>query len=144
VAAMPVFRTSRRIEFVDTDMAQIVHFSNFFRFMESAEVDFLQSLGLAVKMTTDDGMAIGFPRVSASCDFMRPATFLDVIEISVRVTNVGQKSVSYRFEFAKAGQIIANGQITAVCCRAFSDHRLESIEIPPAIRQKLQAAMSED
>ena len=30
-------------EFCDTDMAGIVHFANFFRFMESAEVEFLRS-----------------------------------------------------------------------------------------------------
>ena len=41
-AAIPIrFRTSRRVEFVDTDMAGIVHYSNFFRFMEAAEVSFL-------------------------------------------------------------------------------------------------------
>ena len=31
------FRTTRRVEFADTDMAGIVHFANFFRFMEAAE-----------------------------------------------------------------------------------------------------------
>jgi YbgC/YbaW family acyl-CoA thioester hydrolase len=135
------FRTSRRIEFVDTDMAGIVHFSNFFRFMESAEVDFLHSLGLSVSMQTEEGKWIGFPRVSASCDFVRPAKFLDIIDISVRLGTVGQKSVTYQFEFAKGSEVIARGQITAVCCRTLSDDRLESMEIPADIRQKLQGAM---
>ena len=40
-----VFRTTRRVELADTDMAGIVHFANFFRFMESAEVDFLRASG---------------------------------------------------------------------------------------------------
>ena len=42
------FRTTRRVDFVDTDMAGIVHFSNFFRYMESAEVEFLRARGLTV------------------------------------------------------------------------------------------------
>ncbi len=30
----PRFVTTRRVEFIDTDMAGIVHFTNFFRYME--------------------------------------------------------------------------------------------------------------
>src|SRR6516165_3512154 len=130
------FRTTRRVEFVDTDMARIVHFSNFFRFMESAEIDFLNALGLSVSMQTEEGKWIGFPRVSASCDYFKPAKFLDVVEITVRVETLGAKSVTYQFEFFKSGELLARGQITAVCCRTLPDHRLESMEIPPNIRQK--------
>src|SRR5262249_38318741 len=70
----PVFRTTRRIEFADTDMAGIVHFANFFRFMEVAEVEFLRSRGLSVMATIED-RTISFPRVAASCDFLRPVRF---------------------------------------------------------------------
>jgi YbgC/YbaW family acyl-CoA thioester hydrolase len=136
------FRTTRRVEFVDTDMAQIVHFSNFFRFMESAEIDFLDALGLSVSMQTEEGKWIGFPRVSASCEYFKPAKFLDVVEITVRVETLGAKSVTYQFEFFKDGELLARGQITAVCCRTLPDHRLESMEIPANIRQKLQGTMS--
>ena len=45
---MTPFTTTRRVEFGDTDMAGIMHFANFFRFMEAAEPDFLRSLGLSV------------------------------------------------------------------------------------------------
>ena len=42
------FQTRRKIEFSDTDMAGIVHFSRFFIFMETAEHEFLRSLGTSV------------------------------------------------------------------------------------------------
>ena len=42
------FRTTRRVEFGDTDMAGIAHFANFFRYMEAAETDFLLARGLSV------------------------------------------------------------------------------------------------
>src|SRR5207253_4658183 len=93
------FRTTRRVEFVDTDMAGIVHFSNFFRWMESAEVEFLRARGLSVNFRWE-GRKIGFPRVSASCDFVKPVTFGDEVEIAVRVARVGRKSVTYAFEFS--------------------------------------------
>ena len=82
------FTMSHRVEFAETDMAGIVHFANFFRFMEAAEVEFLRSLGLSVAMSWE-GERIGFPRVSASCDFFRPARFQDVLDIAVRVLKIG-------------------------------------------------------
>ena len=68
------FRTTRIVEFGDTDMAGIVHFANFFRFMEAAEHAFLRSLGLSVVMEIDGGN-YGLPRASAACDYLRPARF---------------------------------------------------------------------
>ncbi|HXG09702.1 MAG TPA: thioesterase family protein [Gemmataceae bacterium] len=131
------FRTTRRVEFVDTDMAGIAHFSNFFRWMEAAEVDFLLSRGLMVSLTWE-GQRLSFPRVAASCDFLRPVRFQDILEITVRVLRIGRKSVTYGFEFAKGGETVAKGQISAVCCRIRGEDELESMEIPPGIRTLLE------
>jgi YbgC/YbaW family acyl-CoA thioester hydrolase len=130
------FHTTRRIEFVDTDMAGIVHFSNFFRFMETAEVEFLRGRGLSVAMSWS-GQRLGFPRVAASCDYLRPARFEDVLDIAVTVRNVGRKSVTYGFEFSLRGESVAQGQVTSVCCRVNDDHSFESVEIPSDIRALL-------
>ena len=131
------FHTTRRIEFADTDMAGIVHFANFFRFMESAEVEFLRTKGLSVSLPWE-GQKIGFPRVSASCDYLRPARFEDVLDVAVRIQSIGKKSVTYAFEFAKGGETVARGQVTSVCCRVISDQQFEAIEIPTSIRAKLE------
>ena len=132
---MPTFRTTRRIEFADTDMAGIVHFANFFRFMEAAEVEFLRTRGLSVSQKKD-GERVGFPRVSASCDYLRPVTFQDVLDITVTVKKVGRKSVTYAFEFSKDGDVVARGKISACYCRTMGE-RLESLEIPADVREKL-------
>ena len=136
---MPIFRTTRRIEFGDTDMAGIVHFANFFRFMEAAECDFLRSRGLSVKMDWQ-GQAIGFPRVSASCDYVKPARFEEVLDVAVRIDRIGKKSVTYAFEFSRDGELIANGNVTSVCCRVLHDNQIEGIEIPAGYRARLQSA----
>jgi YbgC/YbaW family acyl-CoA thioester hydrolase len=130
------FRTTRRIEFGDTDMAGIAHFANFFRYMEAAETEFLNTLGLSVAWREGD-QRFGFPRVSAACDFKRPARFEDVLEIDVTIEEVGKKSVRYRFDFTKDGAEIAVGRITAVYCRNTPDHGLESMDIPTGLRAKL-------
>jgi len=134
---MPSFRTSRRIEFCDTDMAGIVHFANFFRFMEAAEVEFLRSLGLSVKMDWE-GEAIGFPRVAAACDYLKPAYFEDVVDVAVALDNLGKKSVTYAFEFARKGEILARGKVTSVCCVVRPGNKLEAIDIPAGYRGRLE------
>ena len=133
---MPTLRTKRRIEFCDTDMAGIVHFANFFRFMEAAECEFLRGRGLSVKMDWES-YTIGFPRVSASCDYLSPARFEDVLDVVVTLDRIGSKSVAYVFEFSRAGALIARGKVTSVCCRVGKDNHIESIEIPADYRARL-------
>jgi YbgC/YbaW family acyl-CoA thioester hydrolase len=130
------FRTKRRVEFGDTDMAGIAHFANFFRYMEAAETDFLQGIGMSVAWREAEGR-FGFPRVSVACDFKRPVRFEDVLDIDVTVEEVGRKSVRYRFDFSLGGKEVATGRITTVFCRTTPDHGIESLEIPAEIRRKL-------
>ncbi len=134
---MEPYRTQRRVEFCDTDMAGIVHFANFFRWMESAEVEFLRSRGLNVTLDWE-GRHIGFPRVSATCDYVKPCTFGDVLDVAVTVDRLGTKSVTYAFEFTLGGEAIAGGKVTSVCCRRVGDGRqIEALEIPASYRQRL-------
>lgn len=137
---MTTFTTTRRVDFGDTDMAGIMHFANFFRFMESAETDFLLSRGLSVSWHDPSGR-LGLPRVSATCDFMRPARFMDVLSVTLTVEKVGRKSITYRFDFAnQRGEPLAIGRITAVCCRTSAAGQIESVEIPAEIRAKLETS----
>ena len=75
---MHEFRTKRRMEFADTDMGGIVHFSRFFIFMETTEHLFLEALGTSVSLELE-GRKIGWPRVAASCDYKSPARFVILI-----------------------------------------------------------------
>ena len=124
--------TKRRVEFVETDAAGIVHFSAFFVYMEQAEHQLLRHLGLGVFLRDEQG-DISWPRVSASCDFRGPARFEDEISIEVAVERVGEKSVTYTHRLTCDGRDIANGRMTAVCCRVHHGGLPEPIPIPPQI-----------
>src|SRR4029079_19425707 len=96
------FKTTRRVEFHETDAAGIMHFAVFFKFMEEAEHEMLRSLGLSV-MTQDGEGTVSWPRVAARCDYQSSVKFEDVIDIEVRIVRVGQKSVTYEFLFSHEG-----------------------------------------
>jgi acyl-CoA thioester hydrolase len=136
-----VFRTTRIVEFGDTDMAGIVHFANFFRYMEAAEHTFLRSLGLSVVMEYE-GAKYGLPRVSASCDYLRPARFGEELTITVAVEKLGRSSISYAFDFSRGDEEIARGRVTAVFCR-FDEGGPKAWEMPEAFRTKLGTPMVE-
>jgi acyl-CoA thioester hydrolase len=127
----PRFVTSRRVEFVDTDMAGIVHFTNFFRYMEQAEAEFFRSFGHVLAERPDPGgTAEGWPRVSASCSFKSPAYHNDVLEIRIFVRRRGFKSLTLGYEFVRGSTLIATGQIKTAYCRFTVGKPIESLEIP--------------
>jgi YbgC/YbaW family acyl-CoA thioester hydrolase len=72
------FKITRRVEFSETDMAGIMHYSNYFRFMETAEHQFYRSLGFSVVLAQHNP-PLGFPRVHAECDYKRPLRFEDTV-----------------------------------------------------------------
>jgi acyl-CoA thioester hydrolase len=131
------FVTTRRVEFSDTDAAGIAHFAAFFRMMEQAEHDLLRSVGLSV-VTHDATGKISWPRVSAKCDFQSAARFEELLEIEVRITRLGKRSVTYSHRFTRSGEQLATGEITAVCCRLREGAPPKSITIPATIAKKLK------
>ena len=132
------FRTTRIVEFGDTDMAGIVHFANFFRFMEAAEHAYLRACGLSV-VSEWEGIPITYPRVHATCDYVNPARFQDELDIEVSVEHIGRSSVQYAFTVLKKSDVIARGRITVVLCRVRPDRSLEPFEVPTALRERLLA-----
>jgi len=130
------FSITRRVQFAETDMAGIVHFANYFRMMEEVEHAFFRSIGLSVSMQ-HDGMHIGWPRVSAACEYFGPIRFEDDVQLNLRVTKVGEKSFNYEVEFLWEGRRVALGKMTSVCCEML-ETGMRSIPIPPGIRKKLE------
>jgi YbgC/YbaW family acyl-CoA thioester hydrolase len=131
------FRTTRLVEFHDTDMAGIMHFASFFVYMESAEHELLRSLGMSVHSQVEDEH-LSFPRVSASCQYLSPARCEEVLDITVAVTRIGTKSVTYDFRFTRDGVAVATGSMTAVCCRIRAGRPPESRAIPAEIAERLR------
>ena len=123
------FTHRRRIEFRETDMAGIVHFSNFFAYMEQAEHAFLRSVGMGVICEVED-QKISWPRVNANCDYKVAIKFEEMIDIEVSVAKIGTKSVTYAFDFFRDQTKIASGSLAAVCCLFEHGQKPESIPTP--------------
>ena len=140
------FRATRRVEFSDTDMAGIVHYSNFFRYMETAEHGFFRSLGYSV-VTDKTDPPIGLPRVHAECDYLRPLRFEDEVEIHLLVSEKKLKALSYLFRFRKVNASppveIARGRLTVVCVARDTAGEMAAVPIPQTIADRIEVAPAE-
>ena len=135
------FKLTRTVEFFETDMAGIMHFSNFFRHMEAAEHAFVRSLGLSIAPAVKDGPPIGWPRVAVSCEYKRPLKFEDVVEIELKVAAKTEKAITYNFAFRKLGEKeeCARGSMTVVCV-TFREGRMQATFIPKEFSDKIEVA----
>jgi YbgC/YbaW family acyl-CoA thioester hydrolase len=140
------FKITRRVEFSDTDMAGIMHYSNFFRFMETAEHGFYRSLGFSVVMPETDPR-LGWPRVHAECDFKKPLRFEDLVEIHLLVAEKKSKAVTYAFRFRKLNEEpvleVARGALIIVCVAHQADGKMSAVPIPREIADKIEVAPPE-
>ncbi len=131
------FTTTRRVQFNETDMAGIVHFVNFYLYMEQTEHEFFRWLGLKTIDRQQDGSVISWPRVSASCSFDAPAYYDDLLEARLAVQRKGVKSLTFQIEFWRDETQIAHGRLKTVCCLFRPGEPMKSIEIPPEYAAKI-------
>ena len=82
--------------FSETDMAGVVHFSNFFRYVEKAEEELIRSLGKSFYEIIKSGF--GFPRLEAKCSYLSPIRCGDEVEVRLKVGEIKNKTLRYNFE----------------------------------------------
>lgn len=139
------YKIVRRVEFSETDMAGIMHYSNFFRFMETAEHGFFRSLGYSI-VTQETNPPVGWPRVHAHCDFKQPLYFEDEVEVHLLVKEKKSKAITYLFKFRrlKTPEIeAARGMLTVVCVTRDQAGKMCATHIPHELADKIEAAPAE-
>lgn len=131
------FRYVRRVQFAETDLAGIVHFSTMFRYMEEAEHAMWRAAGLSVSRPGDD---LGWPRVAAAFQFRSPLHFEDEFEVVVRIVRIRTRALDYEHTIVRGSTLIGTGTMTTVCVR----HRPEGMQptdIPQSVRDSLLAIL---
>ena len=135
--AISEFVYRRRVQFPETDASGIVHFTNFFKYVEEAEHAMWRAAGVSINQH-DRG--IGWPRVAASFEFKRPLKFEDEFEIHLRIAEITRRTIRYTCRLSQGEAIIATGDLTIACVRKTPGEPMKSMDIPPEIAARFQAA----
>ena len=130
------FRYQRRVQFAETDLAGIVHFSEMFRNMEEAEHAMWRAAGLTI---AERGSDLGWPRLNAALEFRNPLRFEEEFEVWARIAELKTRTIEYEFTLVRGQTVIAVGTMTAVCVRRLPDGTMRAAEIPASIRNALEA-----
>jgi len=128
------FRYQRRVQFHETDLAGIVHFSWYFKYMEEAEHALWRSVGMSI---APPDPAFGFPRVNAACDFKAPLKFEDEVEVHIAVEKLGRRSIRYACTLRRGAEIVATGSMTSACVTRDENGHAKSTDVPEFVREKL-------
>ena len=145
---MPYEHTStRRVEFSETDMAGLVHFTNFFKYMETAERDFFEAAGVDL-IRTQPGELVGWPRARAECKFSAPLRFGDTIDIHLAVKSVKDRAIDYQFRIFRRNEDgsrtqAGKGHMTTILAKLDEGGELQSTELSDDLRKRISEAPAE-
>ena len=131
---MSDFVYRRRVQFAETDLAGIVHFSVIFRYMEEAEHALWRAAGLSIAPRDSD---IGWPRISAACEFRNPLRFEEEFEVRARISALKTRTIEYEFTLVRGNTVIAVGTITCVCVKK-GPAGMRATELPAAVVERLR------
>jgi YbgC/YbaW family acyl-CoA thioester hydrolase len=137
---MPTISTyvyRRRVQFPETDASGIVHFTNFFKYVEEAEHAMWRAVGLSI--AAPDAQVF-FPRVAASFEYKRPLAFEDQFDVHLRVAEKTGKTLRYEAVLRRDEDLIATGSVTIICVRRQAGDRPRATDIPPEIADRFEVS----
>jgi YbgC/YbaW family acyl-CoA thioester hydrolase len=129
------FTYRRRVEFAETDMAGMAHFSVFLRYVEEAEHAMWREAGLNI---ADPDSPCGFPRVSFAIDYKAPLAFQDEFEVRLQLVSLSARSLKYSATLVRGETTIATSTHTVVCIRR-TPAPIRATEIPADIVARLRS-----
>lgn len=114
-----------RVGYVDTDKAQVVHHSSYFRFLEAARVEFWRSGGLDYRKFEED-TGLGLPVVEAKQRYRIAARFDDLLRIETWVSEASRASIWYDSNIFRGKDLIHEASIRLACV-SFAEQALRKI-----------------
>ena len=101
-----------RVYFEDTDVAGIVYYANYLRFIERARSDLLRLMGVDQRAALEGGEGV-YAVAEASVKYRTPARLGDDLVVVTEIEAVRAASVLIHQRVMRAGEIVADARVTA-------------------------------
>ncbi len=121
-----------RIQFVDTDASQRIHYSSIFRYFEILDHDFFRRIGYSYQKIFQLGFDM--PRVHVECNYLGNIEYDDELDVQASIAKIGNSSFTFAFYFYKENVLMAKGSLTNVFIDRTSG---KAVAIPEFIRTEL-------
>ncbi len=136
---MSVHRFAVRVYYEDTDLAGIVYYANYLKFIERGRSEWLRELGIdQARLKADRGIVFAVRRVEA--DYLRPAHFDDLLVVETAPEAVSGARVVLRQRVMRDGAMIFAAGVTVVALGAGGG----PVRLPADIRRLLAGEAGEN
>ena len=123
-----------RVYYEDTDLAGIVYYANYLKFIERGRSEWVRSLGVdQAALKAESGLVFAVRRVEA--DYLRPAKFDDELRVDTELLALTGARVEVRQEVLRGEERLFTATVTLVC---LTDAGLPA-RVPPQVRGALGA-----
>ncbi len=103
-----------RVYYEDTDLAGIVYYANYLKFIERGRSEWVRGLGIDQRrLKADYGIAFAVRRVEA--DYLRPAKFDDELLVTTRVEAVTGARMVLEQVVLRGAERLFVARVTLVC-----------------------------
>ena len=127
-------RIEVRVYYEDTDLAGIVYYANYLKFIERGRSDWVRSLGVDQgRLRAQAGIVFAVRRVEA--DYLRPAVFEDVLEVSTDLVEMGGARIVLDQAVWRGEERLFRARVVLVCVGP----DLRAARIPDRVRAALHA-----
>ena len=124
-------RFTCRVYYEDTDLAGIVYYANYLKYIERARTEFVRSLGIDQTQLKDDtGIVFAVRRVEA--DFLVPARFDDELVLLTTVNNLSGARIVLGQQVVREDTLLFDAVVTLVALTEAS----RPARLPAEIRQR--------
>jgi acyl-CoA thioester hydrolase len=103
-----------RVYYEDTDLAGIVYYANYLKFIERARTEWVRGLGIDQgRLRADEGIVFAVRRVEA--DYLKPAKFDDELTVVTRPEAVTGARIVLEQAVLRGAERLFLAQVTLVC-----------------------------
>lgn len=122
-----------RVYYEDTDLAGIVYYANYLKFIERGRSEWVRGLGIdQTQVKADHGIVFAVRRVEA--DYLKPAVFDDLLTVTTALVELGGSRIVLDQAVLRGEVTLFTARVTLVCLGPAGAARM-----PAAVRSALMA-----
>ena len=121
-----------RVYYEDTDLAGIVYYANYLKFIERGRTEMVRDLGIdQLRLKAEQGLVFVVRHVEA--DYLHSAHFDDILEVETTIENVGGARLVMKQDVVRGATCLFSSTVTLVLV----SEKGKAARIPADIRQRL-------
>lgn len=124
---------THKVQYYETDKQGVTHHSNYIRIMEETRIFAMEKMGFGYERMEEEGVMS--PVMAVTCDYKRPTTFPDEIEVQISVAELSKLKARFAYKMLVNGKVVC----TATSLHCFLDRTGRPVALEDRFPELYQA-----